>query len=89
MDAIETNWRAAGLDPRRLAMLEYVERLTVAPASLGEGQVAALRAAGFQDADVLAIAEVAGYYAFVNRIADGLGVRLEPWLTSSEPDAPE
>ena len=33
----------------------------------------------FEDADILAIAEVVGYYAFVNRIADGLGVPLEPW----------
>jgi len=39
--------------------------------------VDALRAAGFNDADVLAIAEVVGYYAYVNRIADGLGVELE------------
>jgi uncharacterized protein YciW len=39
--------------------------------------VAALRSAGFGDADVLAIAEVVGYYAYVNRIADGLGVELE------------
>ena len=45
------------------------------------GDVEALREAGFADADVLAIAEVAGYYAYVNRIADGLGVALE-----GEPD---
>ena len=36
-----------------------------------------LRAAGHGDADILAIAEVTAYYAFVNRIADGLGVELE------------
>ena len=39
--------------------------------------VEGLRAAGFDDADILAIAEVASYYAFVNRIADGLGVDVE------------
>ena len=39
--------------------------------------VESLRAAGFSDADILAIAEVVGYFAYVNRIADGLGVRLE------------
>jgi hypothetical protein len=26
------------------------------------------------------IAEVPAYYAYVNRIADGLGVELEPWI---------
>ena len=36
-----------------------------------------LRQAGFSDADILAIAEVVAYYAYANRIADGLGVQLE------------
>jgi uncharacterized peroxidase-related enzyme len=83
--SIETDWRAAELDPRRVAMLQYAEKLTVTPAAVREDQVSALRQAGFQDADVLAIAEVVAYYAYVNRIADGLGVRLEPWLEASEP----
>ena len=39
-----------------------------------------LRDAGFSDRDILDICEVAGYYAYVNRIADGLGVGLETWL---------
>ena len=33
--------------------------------------------AGFTDADVLAIVQAVGYYAYVNRVADGLGVALE------------
>ena len=50
-----------------------VGRLILAGHGLGE----AMRNAGLADSDVLAVAEVTGYYAFVNRIADGLGVRLE------------
>ena len=42
-----------------------------------QGDVEDLRTAGFDDAGILAIAEVTAYYAYVNRIADGLGVRLE------------
>ena len=30
--------------------------------------------------DILDICEVVGYYAYVNRIADGLGVPTESWL---------
>jgi uncharacterized protein YciW len=63
-------------------MLAYVETLTLAPAAVRRQDVDGLRAAGFSDADVLAIAEVAAYYAYVNRIADGLGVQLEPWVAS-------
>lgn len=65
-------------------MLDYVEKLTLKPSSVRPADVAALRAKGFEDQDVLAIAEVAGYYAYVNRIADGLGVLVEPWVTEQE-----
>lgn len=39
--------------------------------------VEALRTVGFNDADILDINQVTGYYAYVNRLADGLGVELE------------
>jgi uncharacterized protein YciW len=61
-------------------MLRYAEKLTRSPARVRREDVEALRAVGFGDEDVLAIAEVAAYYAFVNRIADGLGVGVEPWV---------
>jgi alkylhydroperoxidase family enzyme len=58
-------------------MLEYAEKLTRAPSTVRRADVDALRAAGFRDADVLAIVQVVGYFAYVNRLADGLGVELE------------
>jgi len=58
-------------------MLAYAEKLTREPWAMVEGDVAALRAAGFRDADILDINQVTGYYAYVNRLADGLGVELE------------
>lgn len=39
--------------------------------------VDALRRAGFDDTAVLDLNLVTGYYAFANRLADGLGVELE------------
>jgi alkylhydroperoxidase family enzyme len=60
-------------------MLRYVDKLTRSPGEMERGDYEALRAVGFEDAEVLAICEVASYYAYVNRIADGLGVELEPW----------
>lgn len=58
-------------------MLRYVEKLTRSPQSTTENDVENLREAGFSDEDILHIAEVAGYYAYANRLADGLGVNLE------------
>jgi uncharacterized protein YciW len=39
-----------------------------------------MRQVGFSDTDILHIAEVTGYYAYANRIADGLGISLEDWI---------
>lgn len=79
---IETDWRDAGLSPKRVAMLDYVEKLTLRPGAMTEADVATLREVGFSDRDVLDIAEVVGYYSYVNRIADGLGVSIETWMES-------
>ena len=61
-------------------MLAYAVKLTQAPGEMTVADVEALRAAGFSDRDVLDIAEVTAYYAYANRIADGLGVNPESWL---------
>ena len=82
LEQIGGDWRSAHLGPRRHAMLEYVEKLTVSPSAVSRADVDALRGVGFGDRDVLDIAEVTAYYAYVNRIADGLGVELE----STSPD---
>lgn len=58
-------------------MLEYVERLTLQPYSVTEDNVAQLRQAGFTDREILDICLVTAYFNFVNRMASGLGVRLE------------
>ena len=75
--AIEADWRGAGLDQRRAAILEYAEALTASPPRVHRAQVEALRAAGLSDRDILEVCEIVAYYAFVNRVADGLGVELE------------
>jgi alkylhydroperoxidase family enzyme len=63
-------------------MLDYARKLTLTPAAITKADVAALRRAGFDDRGVHDICNVAAYYAYVNRIADGLGVELEAYWES-------
>jgi uncharacterized peroxidase-related enzyme len=68
----------AEVEPADRVMLDYALKLTETPAAMSETDVAALRRAGFDDRAIHDICAIAAYYAFVNRIADGLGVELEP-----------
>jgi len=60
-------------------MLDYAVQLNSEPWKMGQDNIAALRSVGFEDAAILDIAQVTSYFAFVNRLADGLGVELEPY----------
>lgn len=60
-------------------MLTYAVKLTLRPQDVEERDVEALREAGFDDAAILDICQVASYYNYVNRLADGLGVELEEY----------
>ena len=61
-------------------MLGFAVKLTATPAATDDADVDALREAGFSDRDILDIVEVVGYYAYANRIADGLGLQTEDWI---------
>ena len=78
--AIEEDWRTAALSLKRLAMLRFAVKLTKTPAAVDDADTDALRSAGFSDRDILDIVEVIGYYAYANRLADGLGVQTESWI---------
>lgn len=46
--------------------------------------VEALRKAGLGDDEILDAAQVTAYYAFANRLADGLGVELESFWSDED-----
>jgi uncharacterized peroxidase-related enzyme len=81
VEQLITDFRQALIDEAERAMLEYAAKLTREPWSVTETDITALREAGFTDAAILDINQVTGYYAFVNRLADGLGVELETLRT--------
>jgi uncharacterized peroxidase-related enzyme len=82
---LKKNFRKAELSAADHAMCVYVEKLTLKPWEMVEMDVVSLREAGFSDSAILDINQVTGYYAYVNRLADGLGVELEEfWKTLDE-----
>lgn len=79
-DAIEAAFRDR--EPQRvfeggeLAALKYAEKLTTHPNDMAESDVDAMREGGFDDGQILEINQVCCYFAYANRLLNGLGVSL-------------
>ncbi len=69
------NYRAARLDRRQRAMLDFAVKLTAQPWEIDEADRKALREAGFTDRDIWDIAAVAGFFNMSNRIASATDMR--------------
>ena len=77
VEQLAEDFRKASLSSADMAMLHYARKLTLTPPAIRETDLQKLRDEGFSDSAILDINQVAAYYAFVNRLADGLGVQLE------------
>lgn len=75
---IEVNYRDAELSPRERAIADYVQKLTQAPETVEERDVAPLRASGVTDQEIIEVVAIAAYFNFSNRINSGLGVQPNP-----------
>ena len=69
------NYRAADLDKRQKAMLDFSTKLTENSAAIEETDRQALRDAGFSDRDIWDIGSVAGFYNMTNRVASASDMR--------------
>lgn len=80
-DRIEAAMRARrpqdALDGAALALMRYAEKLTLTPGRMEPGDVAALREAGLDDGEILEANQIIGYFAYVNRLLNGLGVTTQ------------
>jgi len=77
LDNLEADYKKADIEPDELAALDYAVKLTKQPYDVRKEDIDALRMHGFNDRGIHDICAVTSYFAFVNRIADGLGVELE------------
>ena len=78
VEALKSDYKHAPISAAEKGMLDYAVKLTLEPWNMIEQDVILLREAGFSDAAILDINQVTGYYAYANRLVDGLGVEVEP-----------
>jgi uncharacterized peroxidase-related enzyme len=75
------DYREADLPAEDRGLCEFAVKLTLAPGAMEEKDVVALRGLGFSDAEITIATQVIAYFNYINRIADGLNVDPEDWMT--------
>ena len=75
---LKHDWRQAELAEADNALCAWAEKVTLAPREVGQADVDGLRAAGFSEEAISDAAQVIGFFNYINRIAESLGVDLEP-----------
>ena len=74
-DQLATNYRKAELTPRQRAMLDFAMKLALDSASVGDADIDALKAHGFDDEAVWDIGAIAAFFAMSNRLANLTSMR--------------
>jgi alkylhydroperoxidase family enzyme len=61
-----------------MALCEWAAKLTLTPAKCSRADVNDLRSHGWTDEQIVSAAQIVGFFNHLNRLADGLGIDLEP-----------
>lgn len=72
--ALDENRPEQAFAGRELALLQFAAKLTKRPAAMARADVEALRGAGLTDGEILEATQIVGYFNYVNRILNALGV---------------
>jgi uncharacterized peroxidase-related enzyme len=72
-DRLAQDYRRAGLDPRLMAMMDYVVKITRSPVETNEADIANLREHGLTEDDIFDVIQTAAIYNFNNRVASAAG----------------
>ena len=76
--AVQDDYHTAGLTERENALLDFAVALTKNPSGIRRGDLDGLRRHGYTDQQLVDAVHCIGYFNFINRVLDGLGVDPEP-----------
>ena len=80
------DYRHANLSDADRALCDYAVKLTLSPASIVQSDIDVLRDHGFNDDQITIAVQVISYFNYINRVADGLDVEPEEWMTPAKED---
>jgi len=74
------DWRTARLSKVDRALCEYAAKLTHHPHQMTPNDLDVLRSHGLDDRAINDAVQVIGYFNYINRLADALGIEPEDFI---------
>jgi uncharacterized peroxidase-related enzyme len=81
-------WRELDLPPRERALCTLAEKMSATPTRMVEEDWQPLRDLGFDDRACLEVAHIVGIFNYLTRLADGLGLQLDPATSAAAAGGP-
>ena len=63
-----------------MAMCNFAKKLTKTPNKVNENDIQTLRDLNLTDKDISQSVQIIGYFNYINRVADGLGLEPENFI---------
>ena len=82
MHLIAKDWKKANLSERHQGLCHFAEKVSEAPKQMKFEDLSSLKQTGYSDRAIHDAVQIIGYFNYINRIADSLGVKLRPLLIS-------
>ena len=80
------DYRQANLNAQERLLCDFAIKLTLTPADVDKSDTRRLKENGFTDEQITIATQVISYFNYINRIADGLGVDDEQWMSKISHD---
>ena len=87
MHQLSADWRRADLSPSDRALCAFAEKLTQRPQDSTAEDIDQLRQHGFDDRGIHDAVQIIGYFNYINRVADALGIEPESFTRPYEKSA--
>ena len=87
MHQLSADWHQADLSPADRALCAFAEKLTQRPQDSTAADIDQLRQHGFDDRGIHDAVQIIGYFNYINRVAEALGVEPESFIRPYEKSA--
>lgn len=84
---LSSDWRRADLSSADHALCAFAEKLTQRPQDSTAEDIDQLRQHGFDDRGIHDAVQIIGFFNYINRVADALGVEPESFIRPWEKSA--